>query len=78
MDFSRVEEFLLENLSLEERDENLSEEEKILDYIKSYDLVLEDEIKIVFGEENKLEKLVKNKKVFVKEINDFKILDIKG
>ncbi len=78
MDFSRVEEFLLENLSLEERDENLSEEEKILDYVKSYDLVLKDEIKIVFGEENKLEKLVKNKKVFVKEINDFKILDLKG
>ncbi|MDU4046511.1 MAG: disulfide bond formation protein DsbA [Peptoniphilus harei] len=78
MDFSRVEEFLLENLNLEEREENLSEEEKILDYIKSYDLVLKDEIKIVFGEENKLEELVKNKKVFVKEINDFKILDLKG
>lgn len=78
MDFSRVEEFLLENLSLEERDENLSEEEKILDYMKSYDLVLKDEIKIVFGEKNKLEKLVKNKKVFVKGINDFKILDLEG
>lgn len=78
MDFGRIEEFFLENLSLEERDENLSEEEKILDYIKSYDLVLKDEIKIVFGEENKLEELVKNKKVFVKVINDFKILDLKG
>lgn len=78
MDFERIEEFFLENLSLEERDENLSEEEKILDYMKSYDLVLKDEIKIVFGEKNKLEELIKNKKVFVKEINNFKILDLKG
>lgn len=78
MDFRRIEEFFLENLSLEERDENLSEEEKILDYIRTYDLVLKDEIKIVFGEENKLEELVKNKKVFVKVINDFKIIDLEG
>ena len=78
MDFGRIEEFFLENLDLEEREENLSEEEKILDYIRTYDLVLKDEIKIVFGEENKLEELVKNKKVFVKVINDFKILDLEG
>ena len=78
MDFGRIEEFFLENLGLEEREENLSEAEKILDYIRTYDLVLKDEIKIVFGEENKLEELVNNKKVFVKEINDFKILDLEG
>lgn len=76
MDFSRVEEFLLENLDLEERDENLSEEEKILDYIKSYDLVLKDEIKIVFGEDNKLEDLLKDGIVEIKKVNSFEILEM--
>lgn len=76
MDFSRVEEFLLENLDLEERDENLSEEEKILDYIRSYDLVLKDEIKIVFGEDNKLEDLLKDGIVEIKKVNSFEILEM--
>ena len=76
MDFGRIEEFLLENLSLEERDENLSEEEKILDYIRTYDLVLKDEIKIGFGEENKLEDLIKDGNVKIEEVNEFKILKI--
>lgn len=74
MDFGRIEEFFLENLDLEEREENLSELEKILDYINSYNLVLKDEIKIVFGEENKLEELIKDEKVKIEEVNDFKIL----
>lgn len=74
MDFGRIEEFFLENLALEERDENLSEEEKILDYINSYNLVLKDEIKIVFGEKNNLEELIKDDKVKIEEVNDFKIL----
>ena len=76
MDFSRIEEFLLENLDLEERDENLSEEEKILDYINSYDLVLKDEIKIVFGEDNKLEDLLKDGIVEIKKVNSFEILEM--
>lgn len=76
MNFSRIEEFLLENLDLEERDENLSEEEKILDYIKSYDLVLKDEIKIVFGEDNKLEELIKEGRIKIREVNSFEILEM--
>lgn len=76
MNFGRIEEFFLENLDLEEREENLSELEKILDYINSYNLVLKDEIKIVFGEENKLEELIKDEKVKIEEVNDFKILKI--
>ena len=76
MDFGRIEEFFLENLDLEEREESLSQEEKILDYIKTYDLVLKDEIKIGFGEENKLGDLVKDEKVKIEEVNEFKILKI--
>lgn len=76
MDFSKIEDFLLENLDLEERDENLSEEEKILDYIRSYDLVLKDEIKIVFGEDNKLEDLLKDGIVEIKKVNSFEILEM--
>ena len=76
MDFSKIEDFLLENLDLEERDENLSEEEKILDYINSYDLVLKDEIKIVFGEENKLEELIKEGRIKIREVNSFEILEM--
>ncbi len=76
MDFSRVEEFFLENLDLEERKENLSEEEKILDYIRSYDLVLKDEIKIVFEDENILEDLIKDGKVKLEKINSFEIVKI--
>lgn len=76
MNFGRIEEFLLENLDLEERDENLSEEEKILDYINSYDLVLKDEIKIVFGEDNKLEELIKEGSIKIREVNSFEILEM--
>ena len=76
MDFSRVEEFFLENLELEEREENLSEEERILDYIRSYDLVLKDEIKIVFEDENILEDLIKDGKVEIEKINSFEIVKI--
>lgn len=75
MDFSRVEEFLLENLDLVER-ENLDEREKIIDYINSYDLVLKDEIKIVFGEDNKLEDLLKDGIVEIKKVNSFEILEM--
>lgn len=77
MSFDRVQEFLLENMDLEEREDTLSEEEKILDYIRTYDLVLKDEIKIAFGQENKLGELIENKKVFVHETNDFEILKLK-
>lgn len=76
MDFSRVEEFFLENLDLEERKEGLSEEEKILDYIRSYELVLKDEIKIVFGDENILEGLIKEEKVEIEKVNSFEIVKI--
>ncbi|MDU5806881.1 MAG: disulfide bond formation protein DsbA [Peptoniphilus harei] len=76
MDFSRVEEFFLENLDLEERKENLSDEEKIMDYIRSYDLVLKEEIKIAFGEENILEVLIRDGKVGIKKINSFEIVEI--
>ncbi len=76
MDFSRVEEFFLENLDLEEREEGISEEEKILDYIRSYDLVLKDEIKIVFEDENILEDLIKDGKVKLEKINSFEIVKI--
>ena len=76
MDFSRVEEFFLENLELEEREENLSEEERILDYIRSYDLVLKDEIKIVFGGEKILEDLIRDGKVGIKKINSFEIVKV--
>lgn len=75
MDFSRVEEFLLENLDLVER-ENLDEREKIIDYINSYDLVLKDEIKIVFGEDNKLEELIKEGRIKIREVNSFEILEM--
>ena len=76
MDFSRVEEFFLENLDLEERKENLSDEEKIMDYIRSYDLVLKDEIKIVFGGEKILEDLIRGGKVRIEKINSFEIVKI--
>lgn len=76
MKFDRVEEFILENLELEEVQGNLSEEEKILDYIKSYDLVLKNEIKIIFGE-NKLEALISSGKIKLENINNFEILKIK-
>ena len=76
MDFSRVEEFFLENLDLEEREENLSEEEKILDYIRSYDLVLKDEIKIVFEGGKILEDLIRGGKVRIEKINSFEIVKI--
>ena len=75
MDFNRVEEFLLENLDLVER-ENLDEREKIIDYINSYDLVLKDEIKIVFGEDNKLEELIKEGRIKIREVNSFEILEM--
>lgn len=76
MDFSRIEEFLLENLDLEEREENLREEEKILDYIRSYDLVLKDEIKIVFGGEKILDELIRDGKVMIEKTNSFEIVKI--
>lgn len=76
MDFSRVEEFFLENLDLEEREENLSEEERIMDYIRSYNLVLKEEIKIVFGGEKILEDLIRDGKVRIKKINSFEIVEI--
>lgn len=77
MDFSKIEEFLLENLDLEEREDNLDKKEKIIDYVKSYDLVLKDEIKIVFGEYNKLEELIKEGRIKIREVNSFEILEIK-
>ena len=76
MDFSRVEEFLLENLNLVEREEELDEKERIIDYIKSYDLVLKDEVKIVFGIDNKLDNLLEEEKIEIKKINGFEILKI--
>lgn len=76
MDFSKIEEFLLENLDLEEREEKLLAAEKILNYINSYELVLKDEIKIVFGEDNKLEELIKEGRIKTREVNSFEILEI--
>lgn len=76
MNFDRVEEFLLENLELIPCDEDKSEEEKILDYIKSYDLVLKNEIEIVFGK-NKLKDIIDNGKISLENINNFEILKIK-
>lgn len=76
MDFNRIEEFILENLELEDRESNLSKEEEILDFIKSYDLVLKEEIDIVFGKENKLNELLNKDVVKIDEVNGFNILKI--
>lgn len=77
LDFNRIEEFILENLELEEKKRNISEEKEILDFIKSYDLVLKEEIDIVFGKENKLENLLDKEVVEIQIINEFNILNIK-
>jgi|GEM_PF-1639604 len=78
MDFNRIEEFILENLELEERERNLTEEEKILEFIKSYDLVLKEEVDIVFGKENKLDELLNKNIVEIDGINGFNVLKIAG
>ena len=47
-----------------------------MDYIRSYDLVLKEEIKIVFGGEKILEDLIRDGRVGIKKINSFEIVKI--
>lgn len=68
--------FILENMNL--TDKNLDKDDKkiLMSYLKSYDIVLESEIDLVFGKDSKLNELIDDGMVEITQIGHINVVKL--
>lgn len=71
-----IDSFILENMDLVEKDLDKNSEETLISYLKKYDTVIEDEINLVFGKDNKLNELLDDKKAKKTKFGNINVIEL--
>ncbi len=71
-----IDDFILNNMDLTKKDLDESSAKTLISYLEEYDTVIEDEINLVFGEDNKLKELLDEKKVKKSNFGNINIIEL--